>query len=287
MIKPSIISCVSLLLLAATSTAFGGTKEEILRLQSDVLAMQNQIRMLEKTFKEQTEGLRSLVVQLNDQIGKTNLILTKVSATLDNQSVGDKSGNQAVVQELRNLVSKVDDSNTRLSVLAQQMQDLKVQAKPIESRGFAPGADAGGGASPDSIYNQAYSDLIQGNFDLAIDAFTSFVKNYPAHDKASDAQYGIGEAYYNSNKLPQAIAAFTRVVSDYPTANRAVSAYFKRGKAELGIRERENAIADFKTVIEKYPDSPEGSMARTELDNLGVSYRPPKTSTPAKRKPRE
>ncbi len=284
--KRTIYFCVIIVLLATSSTAFGGTKEEILRLQSDVQAMQNQIRMLEKTLKEQTDGLRSLVVQLNDQMGKTNLILTKVVSTLDSQAVGDKSGNQTLLQEIRGLASKIDDSNTRLSALAQQIQDLKVQSKPIQPAAFAPGGDLGGVPSPDAAYGQAYSDLIQGNFDLAVDGFTNFLKNYPAHDKACDAQYGIGEAYYNSNKLPQAIAAFTRVVNDYPAGDKVVSAYFKRAKAEIGIRERDNAIADFKTVIEKFPDSPEASLAKTELDNLGVSLKPQKSPGTARRKPR-
>ena len=68
----SLIICTLLI----SSTAYGGTKEEIMRLHNDVLALQNQLRMLDKTLREQTDGLRSLLGQLNDQAGKTNLLLT-------------------------------------------------------------------------------------------------------------------------------------------------------------------------------------------------------------------
>ena len=44
--------------LGASPSAQGGTKEELVRLQTDVLALTNQIRLLEKTFSEQTEGLK-------------------------------------------------------------------------------------------------------------------------------------------------------------------------------------------------------------------------------------
>jgi len=285
--RRTVCFCSLIAFLATASTAFGGTKEEILRLQSDVLTMQNQIRMLEKNIREQTDGIKSLVAQLNDQVGKSNLLLGRVSAALENQTAGDKSGNQALLQEVRNLATKFDDSNMRLSALAQQIQDLKVQSKPIETRGFSSGGgEAPGTASPDAVYDQAYKDFIQGNLDLAISGFTSFIQAYPAHDKADDAQYEIGEAYYNSNKLPQAVAAFTRVINDYPNGDKVASAYFKRGKAELAMHERDNGIVDFRTVIDKYAEAPEAPLAKTELDNLGVPLKPPKAA-PAKRRPRE
>ena len=56
--KPIIFVCLLLMILTATS-AWAGTKEEFMRLQSDVLAMQNQMREFEKTFSEKTEGLKS------------------------------------------------------------------------------------------------------------------------------------------------------------------------------------------------------------------------------------
>ncbi len=279
----SIIAVFSVLL--ATPYAAAGTKEEIMRLQSDVLAMQNQIRLLEKTVKDQSEGLQNLVAQLNDQMAKANQILTRVASTLDNQAAGDKSSNTALLQEIRNLSAKVDDSSTRISALAQQVADLKVQARPL-TQAMAAGGDAGGGAlSPDAVYNQAFNDLVQGNFDLAVGGFTAFLKDFPSNEKADSAQYNIGEAYYNSGKYPQAVGAFSRVINDYPSGVKIASAYFKRAKAELMMREKENAVTDFKTVIEKYPDSAEANLAKQELQNLGVSLPKPGAKPPAKRRP--
>lgn len=280
--------CLFLGVLVLCSTAVAGTKEEIMRLQSDVLALQNQIRMLEKTLKEQTDGLHSLVTQLNDQLGKTNQILVKISATVENQAAGDKNGNLNLLQEVRNLASKVDDSSTRISALAQQIADMKIQAKPLAARSYqSEGMEAGATPlSPDAVYNEAFNDLVQGNLDLAVEGFSAFIKNFPAHEKADDAQYNIGEAYYNSSRLAQAIAAFTRVISDYATGDKIAPAYFKRAKAELAMQERENAIADFRTVIEKYPTSPEASLSKAELDNLKVSPSKPAAKTaPARRRP--
>jgi tol-pal system protein YbgF len=262
-----------------------GTKEEMMRLQSDVLAMQNQIRMLEKTVNEQTEGLKSLVVQLNDQVGKSNLLLGKISASLEGQASSGKSGEQILSQEIRNLSTKLDDMATRISALAQKVADLKVQSQPLTPGSFPGAGGDSSPLSPDAIYNEAYNDLVQGNFDLAIEGFNAFVKNFPTSAKADDALYNVGEAYYNLKRMPQAVASFTRVINDYPDGDKVASSLFKRGKAELAMQERDNAIEDFKAVVQKYKDAPEAGLARAELEALGVN--PSKTAkpAPARRKP--
>jgi tol-pal system protein YbgF len=284
------LSCFPLLIMITVlmSPAWAGTKEELARLQSDVLALQNQMRLLEKTFREQTDNLKSLVVQLNDQVGQSNVILKKVSAVIENQAAGDKTASQTLLQEIRNLSAKVDDSATRISALAQQVADMKVQTKPISQRQYqtAPSDSNALALSADAIYNEAFNDLVQGNFDLAVEGFSAFIKNFPSNEKADDAQYNIGEAFYNSNKLPQAIAAFTRVIDDYPSGDKIASAYFKRGKAEMASQDKESAIEDFKTVVQNFGATPEASLAKTELDGLGVALTKPARSSPVRRRPR-
>jgi tol-pal system protein YbgF len=270
-------------LLGIASSAHAGTKEDIARLQADVLALQNQIRLLEKTFAERTDGIQSLVVQLNDQVGKSSLVLGRISTTLESQSSGDTSTLQAVLKEIRDLSSKMDDANTRISALAQQIADMKVQSKATAQRLFQTIGDNPDGLAASQIYSEAYSDLVQGNFDLAIQGLQAFLKDFPANDKADEAQYNIGEAYYNSNRYPDAIAAFSKVVTDYAAGPKAASALFKRGMAELALQQKDNAIADFKAVIDKYSTAPESSLSRAELGKLGIKVS--KVAQPAVKKP--
>ena len=277
--KPITFVCLLLMIFAATS-ARAGTKEELMRLQSDVLAMQNQMREFEKTFSEKTEGLKSLVVQLNDQVAKSTLILNRVSATLENQTSGANSSQQAVLQEIRNLSGKLDDMATRISALAQQINDLKVQSKSISQSSSNPG---GGLSSPDSIYNQAYNDFVQGNYDLAIQGFMAYLGISPNGDKAAAAQYYIGYSYLNQQKYPQAVAAFTRVVNDYPGSEQTPSALYRRAQTELALNETENAIADFKGVIERFPSASESDMAKDQLQKLGVGASKPAAGARRKR----
>jgi tol-pal system protein YbgF len=284
---PKKISLLLVMFACFASTSLAGTKEELVRLQNDVLTLQNQLRLLENTFNEQLQGLKSLVAQLNDQMGVSNKLLTTMAASLEGRTQGEKSDTQALLQELRSLKARVDDTSTTLSALAMQVSELKVQSKAMSERTFqvASGDATTLSLSADTIFNEAYNDLVQGNFDLAIEGFSAFIKNFPLSEKADDAQYDIGEAYYNTKRPQEAIAAFTRVIDDYPNADKVASAYFKRAKAEVSLGENDNAIADFRYVVQKYPTAPEASLAKTELENLGVNPMQTKPVAKPRRKP--
>jgi len=243
------------------------------RLQSDVLALQNQIREFDKNYNERLEGLKSLVVQLNDQVARSQVVLDRVSRALENQTSGIRSTDQTLLQEIRTLSGKIDDASTRISVLAQQIAEVKLQSKPL-----APASAPGGDLSPESTYDRASGDLVRGNYDLAVQGFASYLNTAPGGAKAAAAQYGIGEAYYYQAKMQQAIAAYTRILTDYSDSDLCASALYKRAKAELATKESENAIADLKEILDRYPTSSEASLAKTELQNLGVKL----TKPPAK-----
>jgi tol-pal system protein YbgF len=265
-----------------TAPVRGGTKEELARLQSDVLALQSQIRMLEKGFTEQNQSLKSLIGQLNDQVGKSNAVLERISTTLDKQAAGDRASSQTLLQEVRSLGSKIEDTGAQISALARQVSEMKIESKAVTARRFQTmsGETGASAQSADTIFFEAYNDLVQGNTDLAIQGFTAYVASFPKSEKADDAQYYIGEAYYNGGKFTQAIAAFTRVLNDYPAGDRTASALYKRALAEKQINEKDNAISDLRSVVQRFPGSPEAGLATAELESLGAAAVPQQPKTP-------
>jgi tol-pal system protein YbgF len=278
--KRTIFFCLVIAIVAAPPAALAGTKEELMRLQSDVMSLQKQLREFDKTYSEKIDGLKSLVVQLNDQVAKSNVLLGKVSTTLDNQASGVRSNDQTLLQEIRALSAKIDDSATRISALAQQIADLKVQSKPI-SQEIQSGQPSG--FSAEAVYNQANQDLARGDFGLAIDGFTAYLDNFPTGKMAAAAQLNIGEVYFSQNKLPQAIAAFTRVIDGYPASDKVPAALYKRGRAMLANQQTENAIEDFKNIVKLYPTSSESDLAKIALQELGVGETKTKTKQPTRK----
>jgi tol-pal system protein YbgF len=270
--------CLLIAFLSALNTAIAGTKEDLMRLQSDVLQLSERVLKFDKDLNEKIDGLKSLVVQLNDQVAKSNVLLGKVSATLDNQASGVRTSDQTLLQEIRALSSKVDDSATRISALAQQVADLKVQSKPIQEKN-----DGQSSGISEALYSQADQDFRQGNFDLAVEGFKNYLENSPTGIMAPAAQLNIGEVFFSQNKLPQAIAAFTRVIEAYPNSDKVPPALYKRGIAKLAIKQTEDAIADFKSITKMFPTSTESDLANYKLQELEIGTTKAKSKQPSRK----
>lgn len=262
------------ILCIALPSVQAGTKEEIMRLQSDVLALRDQFREFEKSFNDKMDGLKSLTAQLNDQVAKSNLLLERVSTILENQASGANDENQAILQEIRTLASKIDDNSMTISAMAQQLNELKIQ-----SNSLIAGGRSGGMQPPEVLLKQANDDLMEGKLELAIKEFQEYLNIYPGDVKAAEALLNMGVAFYYQKNMQQAINAYTRVINDYPSSDQVASALFKRANVELETGNKENAIADFKNVIEKFPSTPESEQARTKLEELGVSVKKPTRQT--------
>jgi tol-pal system protein YbgF len=271
----TILVLITIVISLSPTPAQAASKEEVIlvRLQNDVLKLQDQVRDLDKTFSEKIDGLKSLIVQLNDQVAKSNLTLNKISTALENQSSGASSKDQQLLQAIGALATKVDDNATRVSALAQQISELKVQSQAINQ---ASQSAASASITPESVYSTAIQDLNQGNYDLAIKGFIAYLDNFPTANMAAAAQLNIGDAYLIQDKLPQAISAFTSVINTFPNSDKVASALYKRGKAEVGMKEKDNAIEDFRNVIKTYPNATEAALAKRELQELGVGLTPAK-----------
>lgn len=262
--KPFAFSLFVVLCLALSIAAQAGTKEELMRLQNDVITLQNQFREFERILNENNSGLKSLVEQLNDQVAKANLLLDKVVASLQEQAATQNSADSAVVPEIRALSGKIDEMIPILSAISNQVSELKVQSKPIHQ--ILP-TDV---SSSDATFNQALNDLIAGDSDVAIEGFNAYLKFFPSGDKADSAKYYIGEAHYNMKRYPQAIESFTQIIEESSDLGRVASALYKRGKSALAIDMRDSAIGDFNQVIRRFPEAPEASLSKAELQTLGV-----------------
>src|SRR4030095_10514407 len=114
-------------------------------------------------------------------------------------------------------------------------------AAPSTPAPSAPSAPPAGGArpatgslQPQDIYQASYLDFSKGSYALAIAGFREFLRRFPEHELAGNAQYWVGEAHYslarghsNQNQpdrareaLEQAVTEFRRVVANYPRAEK-------------------------------------------------------------------
>jgi tol-pal system protein YbgF len=124
------------------------------------------------------------------------------------------------------------------------------------------------GLSPTRLYDTARTDYFAGQYTSAITGFEAFLRAFPRSELADDAQFHIGESYFNQKQLPEAVAAYNQVIQTYPGTNSVPDAYYKRGLAQEGLDDRDAARASYEAVVTGFPDSDAGRLAKQAVERL-------------------
>jgi tol-pal system protein YbgF len=272
---------IPVLLLAFLLPAYslGQRREDFVRLQSDVLQLQELVRVLQKSVDDHSGILRSLLEQLNDQVAKNNLAMESLSMALQTQRADLGGAVSQMRDEMQKLSIKLDDTNARVGGLYQRFEDLQLRATPVRPlRAEGPQVD------PDEAYNNIYTDYLMGNFDMAITGFQDFLATFPDSELADNAAYYLGVSYFDQGRYDQALQAFDQVINVYPQGSMAPAAYYKKATAFQELQRNNEAIDALRRLVNLYPDSAEANLARQELQRLGVD--PASRPAPQTRRPR-
>ena len=197
------------------------------RLAVQIATLQGQVAEVQRASEESRAELR----RLTELIAEQNALLKK--------SVADRR------QQDEAVAASLKDLGDRVAEVAEALQAIKAQATPLLTP--LPAADAAAGATaasgpvppggaqapapagpapagpapaPRELYSQAYADYARGNYDLAMQGFSEYIRNYPGTDFADNAQYWIGECLYGKKSYAEAIDAWNALFKDYPASDK-------------------------------------------------------------------
>ncbi|MEE2821908.1 MAG: tetratricopeptide repeat protein [Acidobacteriota bacterium] len=254
------------------SWMWAGTEEELIRLQNDILQLQNQLRLLQKSGDENGAILKSLLEQLNDQVANTNVQLGTTSSQFEalteilrDQKKDQEDFTSQIQQKIQNLSIKWDDTNNRIAALQHAVQESQMQVQSLRQ---VPESDSS--IDPDQIYSAVYNDYLMGNYDLAIAGFQDFLTNFPDSEYSDNASYYLGVCYDKKGLYEEAIKVFDQAINLYPRADKTPAAYFKKGSAQEGVKRNLEAIETWRKLATIFPGSQEAILAIQALDRLGV-----------------
>jgi tol-pal system protein YbgF len=117
-------------------------------------------------------------------------------------------------------------------------------------------------------YEAAVAKVKTGKPADAIAALRAFLEAYPRHDLADNAQYWLGEAYYDQKDYGRALAEFRATVTAYPRGNKVADALLKVGFAYQALGEAAKARAALEQVVTLYPGTPPATLAAGRLEAL-------------------
>ena len=268
-----VLAGVLMVALAAPASA---ANKEHQQLMADIRMLQEQSQLLQNMLASLTEMLKTLNTHLDQRLDQQNAVTVKGFA--DQKVILDSLSSDArVIRE------RLDDNNVRIGSLTQEIESLRraVQRGPTTSEPDTSAAPAGSGTptgggstspvvavSPQKMQEAAQADYAAGQYDLAIEGFQAYIKNFPRSDWADDAQVLICKSYLNDGKYDKAVDACDAVIRNYPGSNSVAEAYYRKGLALSNLRDVAGARAACETVVKNYKDTDVAILAQQCLDRL-------------------
>lgn len=133
------------------------------------------------------------------------------------------------------------------------------------------------------IYTAAVTDLEEGKFENAIEAYEQLDAQYPFGEYTEQGQIEVIYAYYRQDELPAALAAADRFIRLHPRHPHVDYAYYMRGMIKFNENSSlvdrflpiERSLRDlaapresynyFSELVRLYPDSPYSVDARQRM----------------------
>jgi tol-pal system protein YbgF len=276
--------------------------KEILQLQRDMAQLQEQVRTLQRAFDAELAKTQQLLSQNLEASNRLATALAVLDKTVHNQekvlvapvaTVNTRVDSMA--SQFQSLRDAVDELNSRLSKLQQQVADVKnivstvppPTAAPPTGSGSPPAAASAPPVQSETLWKNALRDYQAGNYNLAGPQFTDYIKYFGSTEQAAEAQYYLGEIFYQQRDWAAAADAFDLVLERYPEGKRTADAQYKKGMSLLRQNKRDDAAREFREVIRRFPRTPAANQSAEALRGLGLSPtapRPPASKTSAARR---
>jgi TolA-binding protein len=109
-----------------------------------------------------------------------------------------------------------------------------------------------------SLYSQAWSEVLTGKSDVAEITFTTLIEKHPQHQLVNAALLGRGKVRRQQKKFKAAIEDLEGFLSTKPDVDQQVDAWFEKGMSQIGLQQNAAAIETFNLLLTadaKYADA--------------------------------
>ncbi len=246
--------------LTAVKSEGSGSKADLaLRLEN----LQSEVGMLTagvEEYKDFAKKPSKEIERMREDIAFRLRILEEKNKAQEERGKATEQQLKTIEDRLRSLDSKLDQIASKAAESEKASAAKEPPSPPSETKG--PLTVAG------TLYKDAYETFQKGDMEGARRRFEAFLKQYPNAELSGNAQFWIGETYYQMKDYERAILEYEKVIAKYPEGNKVPAALFKQGLAFAELGDKTNARNLLKRVIEKYPNSDQADAAKKRLETL-------------------
>ena len=126
---------------------------------------------------------------------------------------------------------------------------------------------------PDKLWTEGNDAFKDEAYQIAVERYKALLDQHPFDTNAEEAELKIGQAYYFSQRYPEALAAFGDFERMHPTSPSLPEVEYHLGLAYLAQtstsdRDQQpytNALGYFRNIVDRFPSSPWAEKARLRM----------------------
>jgi tol-pal system protein YbgF len=124
-----------------------------------------------------------------------------------------------------------------------------------------------------AAYNVAFDALKGGNYADAAQLFLSFLELYPNGAYTPNALYWLGESYYVTQNYELAVEAFTTLLRNYRDSRKEPDALLKLGYCQIALGDRDGGELTLRELVSRHPGTDAAAKAESRLRTLAIENR--------------
>jgi tol-pal system protein YbgF len=234
--------------------------EEELDIRSQSAALNVQIDSIKEELRVLNGRLEEAQHQLNQGASGVEIHVGQLQETVSQQNERIRR-----LENYLNLESaeRKTSGSTRIAETApeKRIAETGPEKKPVQDE---PGKDL----SDTDLYLVAKKAFDQGDYETARQGFEDLLKTYPSSPRANNAQFWLGETYYQEKWFEKAILEYQKVIDKYPNDSKVPAALLKQGFAFSNLGDQTNARLVLRELMAKYPSSNEAAVAKKKLSEI-------------------
>jgi len=233
--------------------------EENQKLKAELLFRLESVQSEVRTLSTGIEEYKDYLKKPSKEIGRIKEDVEVRLKVLEERRKNLEEKSRAQEEKMKEMEDRLKAAEGKI-----KQAELEKSALAKESSPEAKGLPAGMG----DLYKDAYEAFQKGDYEVARRRFEAFLKQYPNTELSGNAQFWIGETYYQKKDFERAILEYEKTITRYPEGGKISAALFKQALAFLELGDKTNARNLFKRVIEKFPHSDQAEMAKKKLEAM-------------------
>lgn len=248
-------------------------RKENSSLENKISALSDENQKLRTELLFRLENLQSEIRTLSTDVEEYKVYLKRPSKEIGRVKE-DVEVRLKVLEEMRkSMEEKNRAQEEKIKGMEDRLKGVEGKIKQAELEKSSPAKEVLPEAKRLSVgmgdlYKVAYETFQRGDLEGARKKFGTFLQKYPNAELSGNAQFWIGETYYQKKDFEKAILEYEKAISKYPESSKIPAALFKQALSFLELGDKTNARNLLRRVIERFPHSEQSEMAKKKLETI-------------------